>query len=123
MLQLNLSPLLQAMAVEHPFTFLRKNGFTHNTAHRLLQDPSVLHLNYIEKLCAILNCTPNDLFAYTPPEHSTLPKEHPLNKLVKKEVRGGNLTQALRHLAPEALEKVWGMIDELKNGGDAGEPA
>ena len=115
MIHLHLAPILQARAISKPFAYLRGKGFTHNAAHRLLNDPIVLNLHYLEQLCVLLNCSPNDILLYTPSADSNLPASHPLQKL-KAKPAAGNIISELRSLPPEALEKLWAVIGDLKEG-------
>ena len=118
MIRLHLLPVLLARGLEKPFSWLRKNGFTHNMAHGLLKQPTVLSLKHLTKLCVALHCTPNDLLNYTPEGENALPPQHPLNKLIRKEVPP-NLPQQLRTLPQEHLDKVWELIQHLKGEDEA----
>ncbi len=122
MLTLYLSPLLNARGIERPFAWLRKQGFTHNTAHRLLKQPVVMNLAYLEKLCSLLQCTPNDLLLFTPSAHTPLPAAHPLNGLVKKAEKE-NVAQQLRSLPLPQLDKVLDLIHQLQSGANDKEQA
>lgn len=121
MLTLDLAPLFEARAITSPFAFLRKAGFSHHTAHRLLNKPPGLQISYIDRLCTVLNCSPSDLFAYTPGAGQALAPGHPLMKLVRGAGRG-NLTQELRRLSPDELTKLWDLIDEIKSTGSTDTP-
>ena len=63
MLQLNLKRIFKARGIEQPYKFLAQNGFVPFTAHKY-KNGKVEHmrLDHIEKLCTVLNCTPNDIF-------------------------------------------------------------
>ncbi|MCD6065774.1 MAG: Cro/C1-type DNA-binding domain [Bacteroidetes bacterium] len=85
MLSLNLLPVLRARGVERPFTFLVKAGFPPYTAHNLLSSKTVtFQLRNIEKLCMVLNCTPDELLVWTPNKNQLITDTHPLTKLRNK---------------------------------------
>ncbi|MES2566602.1 MAG: helix-turn-helix transcriptional regulator [Bacteroidota bacterium] len=69
MLTLNLQPVFKARGIDKPYSFLVSAGFPSYTAHNLLNAKTVsFRLSYIDKLCAILNCTPNELLVCTQPQ-------------------------------------------------------
>lgn len=115
MLKINLDSALSRRGVTRPFAFLRGLGISHNTAHRLLNKTQAINLRHLERLCRHLNCTPNDLMEFTDGEQVPLSEDHALQKLVRGAAKG-NITHQLRSLPPEALDKVWNLIDELKGG-------
>lgn len=115
MLTADLHPIFAARGIAKPFPFLRKAGFSHNTAHRLLNNPGALRVSYIERLCTVLNCTPDDLFTYTPAVTDTLLPDHQLRKLIRQQSRG-SLTEELIRLSPGEINKLWSIIDDLKSG-------
>ncbi|HET9057233.1 MAG TPA: helix-turn-helix transcriptional regulator [Chitinophagaceae bacterium] len=82
MLTVNLGPVFKARGIENPYYFLVKEGFTASTANKIIKGEStVLRMEHIEKLCASLYCTPNELFLYTPGKKNKLSPSHPLNNL------------------------------------------
>lgn len=51
--------------------WLRNNGFNSNTVDYLIKNKDV-RLSTINKLCNLLNCTPEDIITYTPDEEEKL---------------------------------------------------
>lgn len=49
----------------HNKNWLRNNGLTANSVDYLTKNKDV-RISTIDKLCALLNCTPNDILTYTP---------------------------------------------------------
>lgn len=117
MLTLHLHPLLHARGIEKPFSWLRQNGFTHSMAYNLLDQPIVLNLGYMEKLCHLLHCTPNDLLLFTPSDDLPLTDAHPLRQLAKKEERA-SVSQQIRNLPLQQLDQVLELIHQLQGGTD-----
>src|SRR4051812_41222041 len=86
MLGLNLERILKLRGISEPFAWLTRNGFKSDTAHRILNNRrSHLKMAYLEKLCLLLNCTPNDLMEWHAGENVQHIKQHPLNALVRNE--------------------------------------
>lgn len=116
MLSFNLKPVFKARGIDRPFTFLYKAGFSRNTAHNLLNSKSVtFHLKHIERLCAALNCTPNDVLLWEPDANVHLPEDHPLNEL-KDTNPDYNWQDTIKTLPLEKLEQLVSVIKGAKAG-------
>lgn len=81
MLSLN----LQRMAILHNIPNIQKhliqNGFSANIAHRIASNSdSHIKFQYLEKLCLIFKCTPNDLLEWRPDNGNSL--NEPLKILI-----------------------------------------
>ena len=51
------------------YTLIYKNGFSAYTITNLRRNKSIT-MNTLEKLCAVLNCTPNDIIEFRNDDHS-----------------------------------------------------
>ena len=101
--------------IEKPFSFLVKNGFTYNVAHRIINSKTdKLSIKHIEQLCFILNCTPNDLMEYTPNTKKGENKDHPLNQLIRKK-RERKYKHLMRELPIDKLDKLEELLSKLDN--------
>lgn len=83
MLSLN----LQRMAMLHNIPNLQKhltqNGFSANIAHRIAShSDSHIKFQYLEKLCLLFKCTPNDLLEWEPDNSSSA--NDPLRVLIHR---------------------------------------
>jgi DNA-binding Xre family transcriptional regulator len=86
MLKLNIIELAQSRGIKNLTAHLMNFGFTYQPAFRLSSGKTKsLPVPNIEKLCLALNCTPSDLFTFTPSQSKPLPASHPLLTLVPKE--------------------------------------
>ena len=84
MIQYNFDRIFKARGIERPFSFLRKSGFSDNFATRVKNNRVArLELKYIEKLCLVLKCTPNDLMEWDPDDNNKIDPSHPLNQIKK----------------------------------------
>jgi len=116
MLYLNLKPIFSARGIEKPYSFLVKNGFNSNAAHRLLHSETrVVKLDHLEKLCEILLCEPTDLFQWIPENGKVNLPNNPLNKLIAAKENQSDLRKTLFGLPYQQLKEISAkMTNELK---------
>ena len=101
--------------IENPQGFLVKNGFNPTTAHNLLNTKTrYAKFEYIEKFCALLNCTPNDLFDWKPDKDTVINETHPLNELRRKETTLNN-KELIKDIPIERVAEIENLLIELKN--------
>lgn len=95
--------------------FLVNLGMDYSTASRFLKSKSqFVKIKDIEKLCIALNCTPNDLFQWTPDEKTVLPEGHSLNAL-NKSGNPKNLQQMVKDIPSDKLDRIEALLNELKD--------
>jgi len=103
---LNIEHVCAIRNIHQPFTFLRKHGFTHNTASQLANNEvKQINIAYIEKLCLIFNCTPNDLFDYSTPTDIQQTKNNPLIAIVKTQ-QPVNFNELVRDMPLDKLKEI-----------------
>lgn len=118
MIRLYLGPLFVARGIEDPYTYLKKNGFPRHTASRLLSGYYThLHFDYLEKLCVLLRCSPNELLHYTPASGQQLAADHPLLEL-KKSLPVLNWKERIGQMP---LPKLLELMEQIKAMDDPGE--
>ncbi|MFN8286372.1 MAG: helix-turn-helix transcriptional regulator [Chitinophagales bacterium] len=114
MLQLNLKRIFKARAIEQPYKFLVQAGFVPFTAHKYKNGTAVhLRVDHIEKLCILLNCTPNDLFEWVPDDLLDDRADHPLQQIRRREKKI-EINKLLGKLSLEKLEEIQKLIAEHK---------
>jgi DNA-binding Xre family transcriptional regulator len=107
MLTLDLTPIFAARGIEKPYAFLKQNGFTHNKAQDLISGKvALMNIGYMEKLCTLLWCTPNDLFHWQPKQNTAIPEDHPLLPLTKRPEAKMNFRNAMQHVPLHKLEEL-----------------
>lgn len=107
MLYLNLKPIFSARGIEKPFSFLTKNGFNNNSAHRLLNSKTrAIKLDHIEKLCEILFCEPTDLFQWIPDSGKNYLPNNPLHQLIVSKENQTDLQKTLSSLPYQQLKEI-----------------
>jgi len=114
MLKLDLHRIFEAKCIDDPYGFLRNAGFTVHTSHRLLHNHvgSISYRN-LEALCLHLNCTIDDLFAWSPDNKHQVADTHAIHRL-KRGARQGNMVQKLKQLPLDQLSKVRSFIEGLE---------
>lgn len=115
MLVLNLKPILAARGIERPYSFLVKAGFTRNTAYNLLHSNTwIFRLAHIEKLCLLLNCTPNELLLWRKNNNELVDENHPITALKKPAITPNNWQQVLQQVSLQDLLKITEFIKTYK---------
>ncbi len=116
MLHFDLAGMLRRREIENPYRFLVQNGFNYHTAGLLLRNErSSLSYSNLEKLCLLLNCTPNDLFVWQKPKDVQVSEHHPLHQLQPKP-QDVSVMQKLRELPLDKLKQIKQFIKELPEG-------
>lgn len=121
MLELNLKRIFKARGIDMPYKFLVKNGFVPFTAHKY-KNGKVEHmrLDHIEKLCILLNCTPNEMFEWTPDDLLDDRKDNPLQKIRKREKKL-EISKILSRMSLEKLEEIEKMLQTEAPPAEEGE--
>lgn len=115
MLTINLHRVFALRGIQNPFTELMKLGISRPTATNLLNNRVLSIKNdYLEKICELLNCEPNDLYEWRPSSTAANAENHPL-KALRRENSTANINEMLRNLPLEKLGQVEGLLDDLKN--------
>lgn len=114
MLKLNIPRALVIKGITSSFTELKRMGFKHNKAFYLFKgNVQRLDLYDLEVICRELNCTPNDLLAWSPWEHDRgLEPGHELLSLRREQAAVG-LVNLVKGLPVERMEEIEKMIYEI----------
>jgi len=116
MLSLNLQPIFMARGIDKPFSYLVSKGFPANTAHNLLNAKTVsFRLSHVDKLCSLLNCTPNDLLVWTPNANEKLADNHPIKRL-KNQNTDLNWQDTIKTIPLDQLSEIVKIINNHKTG-------
>jgi DNA-binding Xre family transcriptional regulator len=110
MIEFNLQRIMTLRGIEEPVPFLVAHGVNYFTARRMLNTPDYrISVEQLEHLCDILNCTPNDVYLFTP--SAKTPANHSLRSLCHKEV---NVLPSLRNLSPSQVEALAQQLQQEK---------
>lgn len=116
MLVFNLNRILSLRGIDKRFAFLQKIGFHRTIANNLANDRVAnIKIAHLDKLCRALNCTPSDLFEWRAEAIETLAENHSLKSL-KREKPPPRLSQILKEIPVEKLDKIEGLLNQLKDG-------
>ena len=115
MLIFNPKRIFSLRSVANPNAFLRRIGFTSSIASRFLRaEQPLVNVHNLSKVCAALNCTPNDLFEWRPDKDAPLAEKHELRSLVR-DGAPPPIAEMIKDLPVEKLADLQTMIDELRN--------
>jgi hypothetical protein len=82
MLKFNFTRVFKAKGIDRPYTYLVKAGYSASFATRAVNNKvRRLNLADVEKLCVMLQCTPNDLLEWVPNKNFSTEQGHPLSSL------------------------------------------
>lgn len=82
MLIFNPNRIFRLRGIERSYTYLVKQGVAAPSASKLLNGKTVhFKITHLEKICRILNCTPNDLFEWRSDEGAPVADSHALTTL------------------------------------------
>lgn len=110
MLLFNFSRIFKARGIDKPFSYLVKLGYSDNFATRIANNRiKRLDLNDIEKLCEILQCTPNDLLEWIPESKDKNNDKHPLIPIMRSD-KVVKLTQILSTVPLNKLSDIESII-------------
>lgn len=109
MLTFNFARVFKARGIEKPFSHLVKAGYSDSFATRVANSRMErMNLKDLEKLCVMLQCTPNDLLEWIPDSKEAKTEKHPLATLR----RTGSVTQLSQMLNAVPLDRL-GDIETL----------
>ncbi|MDP2807983.1 MAG: helix-turn-helix transcriptional regulator [bacterium] len=112
MLTFNFSRIFKARGVDKPFSYLVNIGYSGNFATRIVNSRiASLNLKAVERLCELLQCTPNDLLVWTPEKKDAKNETHPLISLKRNETVV-NLTRILNSVPLNKLNEIEKMIND-----------
>lgn len=116
MLIFNPRRALSLRGIANPHKFLAANGFINTTASNLLNGKSsFIKPEHLEKMCILLNCTPNDLFDWKPDKKNAVAENHPLNTMIRAET-AHDIAEMVKELPLDQFDKVAALLKELKTG-------
>ena len=116
MLRFEVARILKTRGIDNHYRWLVANGFVPQTVNSWLKyELGYIKPDHLERLCLLLNCTPNDLFDWREDGKTVVHDTHALRTLIK---RKNDIQTTLRELPLDKLEKLGEMLAELKNGAE-----
>ena len=116
MLTYNITPLFQKRNIKYRAKHLMQHGISYNLANRIVTGQlDKISLDVLERLCQALNCTPNDIYNYTPNTEADKNEQNALLKLVKENTDTDNLSKMLRDLPLDKLKEIEEVLRKTGN--------
>jgi len=108
-LVLDVRPLLNAKGITKHHSFLTKTvGLPYSFATSLCSGKAFRISNkYLEQICTIMHCTPNDLYHYTKDPTETIGKDHPLAALYNAHIETEDILALLKKMSPQEIKKLY----------------
>lgn len=108
----NFQRVFKARGIDKPTNFLVAQGFPRGIASRIANNKTdKIFLKYLEKVCLVLNCTPNDIIEWKPDNKKQDNADTALYAL-KKEQKGKGAEELLRGLPLSRLEELAKLLKE-----------
>jgi DNA-binding Xre family transcriptional regulator len=115
MLYLNVGRVMNLRGIVKRAAYLYKNGFIRTTAANIANNHVwEIRFSNLEKLCLLLNCTPNDLFQWKPDENQPVTENTALKTLIR-EIEEPGLSGIIKDMPIEKLEKMKDLLHQLKD--------
>lgn len=110
MLTFNFSRISKARGIDKSFSYLVKVGYSDNFATRIVNNRiKRIDLSAFEKLCELLQCTPNDLMEWIPESKDKTNDNHPLIS-IKRSDKVIQLMQILNSVPLDKLNQIESVI-------------
>jgi len=115
MLKMNISRVLALKGIDNAYTYLKKHGYKHTKAYWLSKSlTQKVDIDDLERICLSLNCTPNDLFEWSPSTPENDIEGHALQTIRRKDAAVG-LVKLVQGLPVEQMDEIEKMILEKVN--------
>ena len=114
MLFFNFDRIFKLKGINRPFTYLTSIGYSSGYATKLANNRvEEINLVRLEKFCRDFNCTPNDILDFRPYQNDTLPSDHVLHTLTKKEI-SNEITSKINTLPIEKIQQIHDIIKNME---------
>lgn len=114
MLKLKIKPVMKLRGIENPYKALIKMGFAAATVNNMLGETAKrIRFDHLERICFLLNCTPNDLIEWIPPDGLANPEDRSLIKLKREHEE--DMRKLLYSVPIEKFDEIIDIIHNLKD--------
>jgi len=113
MIALDLARLMESKEIQNPLQYLKQAGFSNHVANKLLTGKMArLNYSYLERLCLLFNCTPNELLYWKPGPGTKATEKIALSKLAGRQ-RKDNLVRKINQLPEEKIDQLREWVNKL----------
>lgn len=114
MIYFNFARIFRLKGIARPFTYLTKNGYSAGYATKLTNNRvQEINLERLEKFCRDFNCTPNDILDFRPYQNDSIPKDHALHTLTKKEL-DNEFINKINALPADKIQQIHNILKEME---------
>lgn len=115
MLYYNFDRVFKARGIANPFSYLKKAGYSESFSSKIKNNKvNRLELKYLESLCLLLKCTPNNVLVWVPEPGAAVEETHPM-LLLKKSPGEVDMVKTINSIPIGKLEQIEKLIkEELK---------
>ncbi|RZK04607.1 MAG: XRE family transcriptional regulator [Flavobacterium sp.] len=114
MLIFNSARIFRLKSIHRPFSHLVNMGYSTGSATKLSRNEIYsINLDRLEKFCREFNCTPNDVLDFRPDKNNTLPPDHALHSLTKKEL-SNEINEIISTLPIEKIQQIHDIIKNME---------
>lgn len=115
MLIFNPKRMFKMRGIGRPWAALVKAGLSGGTATKILNYYNTrMTVEHVERMCVLLNCTPNDLFEWRSKPNETLTEDHALNSM-KREGSPEDLSELIKKIPIDKLSQLDEFVRGLQN--------
>lgn len=116
MIYLDIKRVMKVRGIENHYKKLVDLGISPAKVKNLLGKSAIrITFDHLEKICLLLNCTPNDLLVWRPNDAQANPEAQALIKLKRDESE--DLSKIMKSLPIEKFDEIIGIIHSLKDKG------
>jgi DNA-binding Xre family transcriptional regulator len=113
MLRLNIKRVCALRGVSNPYRSLVTLGISRPVATNLLNNvTNSIQGKHLEKICEFLNCTPDDLYQWTPSADTRNVDTHPLRGL-RRDTKPARYNELIRNIPLDKIDEVEKMLSDL----------
>lgn len=113
MIALDLARFMESKEIQNPLQYLMQAGFSYHVASKLLAARMArLNYAYLEQLCLLFNCTPNELLYWKPNAGTKATEKIALSKLAGRQ-RKDNLVRKINQLPEEKIDQLRELVNKL----------
>ncbi|MGL1885892.1 MAG: helix-turn-helix transcriptional regulator [Reichenbachiella sp.] len=113
MLKLNIANLAHLRGIKKVYSYLMKLGLSHSISQRLSTGSvKSIRFDHLEKLCLILQCTPNDLLEWNN-DSTSINTHHPMKALVRDPKSLAHLDK-IKSMSLDKLARLNDLIADLE---------
>ena len=119
MLRLNIQRVFALRGIGNPYSNLVKLGISRPVATNLLNNvTNSIQSKHLEKICEFLNCTPDDLYDWTPSSDTKNADTHPLKGL-RRDNKASRYNELIRNIPLDKIDEAEKMLSSLTGDAEA----